>query len=332
MTIARPIMIVDGFNLFIRHFLVNESVDAAGEAVGGVIGFLKTLRWLCYQQVPAEVFIVWEQGGGSPRRRHIFPEYKANRAKQKDFNDLYKADGRLNPAANQENKAKQLAILTKALGFLPMCQLYVKDVECDDVIAWLVKNKFVARDNEKMVVSSDKDFFQLLEDDKVKIYDLTRKIILDQKYVKDTFGISPRNITLARTIAGDQSDNIDGVSGVGLKTVANRFPELISDTEDFDIDWLMARCKTLMEENKKVPKAIENISQNRELIKRNWDLMFLSNGSLAASQIAKLNGRIDDFKPVLNKIEYLKTLTAADIPVTIDLDKLSSEVHFLIHS
>jgi len=326
----RPILIVDGFNLFIRHFVVNESVDTTGELIGGVVGFLKSMRWICSQLSPSQVFIVWEQGGGSARRRHIFPEYKANRAKQKDFSNLYKANGKINALSDQKNKAKQLQILTKALGYLPVCQLYVPDVECDDVIAWLVKNKFVTSHADKVIVSSDKDFFQLLENPKVKIYNLDKKIILDGSYVKENFEISARNFVLARTVVGDPSDNVDGIDGIGLKTVANRFPELLNDAVDYDIDWLYQRAKEIKEGSKKPIKAIESLLENREKVERNWHLMFLSNGSLSANQIAKLNGRIDEFKPVLNKIEYLKVLTSSDIAVTIDMDKISNELYYLV--
>src|SRR5574337_465032 len=80
-TEKRPIVIIDGFNVFVRHFVVNESVTTTGEPCGGVVGFLKFLYWVTNNIVPSKLYVVWEQGGGSPRRKKIYPEYKANRAK-----------------------------------------------------------------------------------------------------------------------------------------------------------------------------------------------------------------------------------------------------------
>jgi 5'-3' exonuclease len=56
----RPIVVVDGMNLFVRHFAVNESVTTSGEPCGGVVGFIKALYGLTCQFAPARVYVVWE--------------------------------------------------------------------------------------------------------------------------------------------------------------------------------------------------------------------------------------------------------------------------------
>ena len=78
----RPILVVDALNLFMRHFVVNPAMSDAGVHVGGWIGFLRSLRLLAEKIAPSQIIVAWE-GGGSPRRRAIFADYKSNRRPQK---------------------------------------------------------------------------------------------------------------------------------------------------------------------------------------------------------------------------------------------------------
>lgn len=326
----RPIIIIDAMNIFLRHYMVNQSVSTQGEAIGGILGFLKSIYYLARDNMPEKLFVVWEQGGACPRRKSIFPEYKANRAKQKDFTGIYAEDGnKFNPMNNPKNKAFQIKVLTTALNNLPICQLYVPEVECDDVIAYLVKNKLSEEPNDKIIVSSDKDFFQLMEDPKVKIYDVGKKMLLTQSYVKETYNISARNITLARSMAGDPSDNLPGVPGIGLKTIAKRFTDLASEDNDYDTDWLIGKCNEIIQAGSNV-KCYKEIIDNEQLIRRNWQLMFLGHSALNLTQMSRVDYRLNDFTPKLNHIEYLKTFTAADIPITRDIDMVGAGLKCLI--
>ncbi len=65
---SRPILLIDGLNLFMRHFVVNPTIDESGNHIGGVVGFLKSLGYLVTRVNPSRVVIAWE-GGGSSRRR-----------------------------------------------------------------------------------------------------------------------------------------------------------------------------------------------------------------------------------------------------------------------
>ena len=64
----RPVLIVDGLNLFMRHFVVNPAMSESGQHIGGFLGFLKGLWHLCDRIGPSKIIVVWESGG-SPRRR-----------------------------------------------------------------------------------------------------------------------------------------------------------------------------------------------------------------------------------------------------------------------
>ena len=69
------VLLVDGLNMFMRHYAANPSMTNNGDAVGGVVGFLRGIGNLCMQFNPEQVHVFWE-GGGSLRRRAIYKDYK----------------------------------------------------------------------------------------------------------------------------------------------------------------------------------------------------------------------------------------------------------------
>ena len=73
------VLVVDGFNTFIRAFSVNPSLNEDGSHVGGLVGFLKSIRFTINKLKPTRCVIVFDGKGGSNRRRKIYPEYKQNR-------------------------------------------------------------------------------------------------------------------------------------------------------------------------------------------------------------------------------------------------------------
>jgi len=74
----RPVVFVDAYGLMIRHYAANPAISMHGHHVGGVVGFLKSIRWLADKFLPEDIYIVWESGG-SAKRRSIYPDYKNRR-------------------------------------------------------------------------------------------------------------------------------------------------------------------------------------------------------------------------------------------------------------
>lgn len=332
-SLSRPIIIIDGLNIFLRSYMVNETMNANGELYGGTVGFLKSIKFFLRTFSPKKIIVVWEQGGGCPKRKHIYPEYKANRVKQKDFEGMYSDRDQL--MSDVKTKTKQLQCLTDALGTLPIHQVYLQDTEADDVIAYLVKHKFgkysTEKDTTKIVVSSDKDFYQLLEDPTVKVYSPGTKLTINREDIIKTYNIAPVNFCLARSLCGDVSDNIPGIEGIGLKTVAKRFDLAVSDKE-YSIELLLKEAKEKIEQagKKKLPVCYHNILESEEIIKRNWKLMYLDSVSLAPNQVNKINHRIDNmFEPIINKLQFIKTFSEHDLPVTDDMIYMLNDIKIL---
>ena len=80
------VLIIDGLNTFIRGFAVNPAMNDDGLHIGGLIGFLRSVRYTCDILKPSRCIIVFDGKGGSPKRRKIYPEYKANRKVKSKLN------------------------------------------------------------------------------------------------------------------------------------------------------------------------------------------------------------------------------------------------------
>jgi 5'-3' exonuclease len=282
-------------------------MSSHGYQVGGIVGFLKTLHKVINDTHPKAIYVAWESGGSS-RRRSLFSEYKANRKPEK-LNRFYEDD----IPDTEENKSQQIRTLAKLLKLLPVCQVYVPNCEGDDVIAFLAKRKFAAA--KKLIVSSDKDFYQLL-DDSIEIYNLHKKIIIKKEDVIKEYKITPQNFALAKAFCGDVSDNIPGIDGIGFKTLVKRIP-LFGSERDVLIDEVIDYCTVNQKKSGVYSKVLESI----DLIKRNWQLVYLDSTMISASQISKIEFIVDNYKPSANKVEFMKLLIEEGI-TTFDVESL----------
>lgn len=287
------LLILDASNVFIRNYCAVPQMDTNGNHVGGTIGFLKTVSSLTYRLTPSKIIVVWE-AGGSTRRRKLYPEYKQGRKPLKT-NRFYE-DG---IPDTEENKVYQTVILTKLLKALPICQVYVPNCEADDVIAWICKN--TNEEMEKIIVSSDKDFYQLL-DDKVKIWNPAKKVFYSQEDAVKDFSISPINFPLARAFAGDKSDNIPGAERIGLKTLAGKF-NLSGD--EVMLEEVLERARK-ESEKKRSPKMWKTIQESEDIVRRNLKLMKLNSAMLSVGQVSDINKHLDSFDPKIRKMKFLQ--------------------------
>lgn len=315
---SRPILLIDSMNLFIRNYMANPQMDREGHAIGGAVGYLKSLASYVKKMSPTKVCIVWESGG-SPRRLKLYPEYK-NKSRPKRTNRFY---GDAIPDTD-DNEDYQKQIILKLLQYLPVSQIHVENCEADDVIGYLCKTTY--KDEEKIIVSSDKDFYQLL-DDKTKIYRPGKKVFYKESDMLEEFSITPENFVLAKAFNGDNSDNIPGVERVGFKTLTKRFP---LNEGKVEIDEIIEKSKKHVEEDKKPLVMYENIAKSEELIRRNIRLMSLDDKLLSVDQVQLINRIIREFRPQYNKIKFWRNYLNLGLD-GLDVEKLCSCFHFLIN-
>ena len=296
-----PILIIDGMNVFIRHYIRHPGMSTHGYHVGGMLGTLNSLASLIDLLRPSVVYFVWESGGNS-RRRMLLPDYKRGRKPPK-LNRYYEDD----IPDSMENRVYQIKHLISMLELLGVCQLFIEDCEADDVIGYICRNTF--KDMKKVVASSDRDFYQLI-DDKTMQYSWSSRKFIDSNAVRKEMGVIPANFVTARTFTGDSSDNIPGVKGVGFKTLLKSVPQLAGD-EELSIKDIIKHCESNRGSGL---KTYEKLYEHSADAKRNWRIMYLDVSNLAAQQIRKIESIIDDFKPSLDKMKLMRLMIDEGLP------------------
>lgn len=307
----KPVLILDSLNVFIRHFIANPSMAITGEHVGGIIGFLTGLGNLCEQFSPSRVVIVWESGG-SIKKRGADPEYKNGRHPAK-LNRYYGDD----LPATSENHAMQMSFLVKALGYLPVTQVYVRDCEADDIIGYISQYSFGS--TRTILVSSDKDLYQLI-DDRVQQWSPGQKKLISCQDVVDKFGVSPENFCSARVFVGDSGDSIEGVKGVGFKNITKMFPEL-AQSNFVSHSQIIQHAKEMCAAGNK-GQVVTRLSEAQQLGDKNWKLMYLSTSRLAGDQIKKLNDQLEK-RGKSDKMALMRLL------INAGMQKFDIDRHFL---
>jgi len=296
------ILIVDGLNVFMRHFAANPATNENGDHVGGVVGFLRGLHHLVDLITPKEVFVIWE-GGGSARRRSIDSTYKNNRRPIR-LNRWY--DNSDMPSTVQ-NRNYQINLIIEFLRKAPIKQVYVSDCEADDVIGYL--SKYSYHDENIAIVSSDKDYYQLVCD-RIKIWSPGQKKFIDSAAVLHKFGISANNFCVARCFCGDSSDGISGAKGVGFRSLAKRFPEL-KLVESQSVDEIV-NSAVKKQKNSKL-KIYESIIEYAEIARRNWRLMYLGTNNLSASQVQQILFQSEEPRGTSDKLGFMRLLARHQI-------------------
>jgi 5'-3' exonuclease len=217
------VLIIDGLNLFLRNFAVLNYINPQGTHVGGLSGFLRSLGSLVKQIKPTAVYIVFDGIGSSLNRKSLIPEYKSGRNTTRVNANIFE---RLDD--ENESKADQIGRLIQYLQCLPVKILSMDKVEADDIIAFLSVEMTKNEKTKAYIVSSDKDFLQLV-DDNITVYAAMEKEFYTPKKVKEKYGVESYNFLTYKIMMGDNSDKIPGIKGLGPKKLPKMFPQLFED-------------------------------------------------------------------------------------------------------
>ena len=288
------VLIVDGLNTFIRSFAVNPSINDDGLHIGGLTGFLRSIRYTSDILKPSRVIVVFDGKDGSKRRRKLYPEYKQNRKVKKRLNR--NVDWGTAPADEEQSMRQQSGRLIEYLEQLPLTLVSIDGIEADDTMAYISQQLLPKSDC--ILMSTDKDFLQLV-DDRVKVWSPTKKKLYNKQTVLEEFGIPSRNILTYRILDGDKSDNINGVQGVGLKSLIKYIPKITED-EDFDVRNLLE----FVENSDSKIKLLENIKNSSNIIKRNYLLMQLQKVDIPKHTMRKIQNTINGDVPQLVKYKF----------------------------
>lgn len=273
------ILIIDGLNTFLRAFAVNPTRNEDGLHIGGIGGCLKSIGYAVKKFNPTRCIIIFDGKGGSKQRKKIFGDYKSGRSsggynRNYDFKD----------EDAEEARKRQILRTIEYLQCLPVTLMSINYIEADDAIAYLSKQVYDDKEeNEKIIMSSDRDFLQLVDDD-IKIWSPTKKILYDRETVIDEYGVPPRNFIIWRMIDGDKSDSIPGVKYVGQKKVQRKLGELIEREEPQRVDDVIEYSEERIDES----TTYERIVENEDIMRRNWRLMQLYNVDISAEKKSQI--------------------------------------------
>ncbi len=204
-------LLVDGDNLFKIGFHGAKDVYNDGAHVGGVFHFVNILRKFLEEHNHDKVVVFWDGDSNSSIRKSIYPQYKANR--RQDMNE-YKYESYL----YQKSRIKQY------LEEVFVRQVEMVNNEADDLIAYYCK---ISKNENIIIFSADKDLTQLISE-RVTIYSpITKQYFKNGDMISiNKVDIPHYNVLLTKIFTGDKSDNINGIEGLGEKTLIKFFPQV----------------------------------------------------------------------------------------------------------
>ncbi|KIG12054.1 DNA polymerase I [Enhygromyxa salina] len=207
------LFLIDANNFLFRAYHALPMLTAPdGTPVNAIHGYVRMVQAVRKEFAPQYLLAVFDAQGGTSWRRAIYAEYKANRPPPPD--DL----------------VPQIPLVREATAALSIPWLEHEDLEADDLIAAYAEHG-AKQGLEVVVVSSDKDLMQLVRgpDDvregSVRLWDTMKNRRVGPDQVVEKFGVGPELLGDLLALAGDSSDNIPGVPGIGPKTATGLLQE-----------------------------------------------------------------------------------------------------------
>ena len=258
--------LIDGSGYIFRAYyaLPPLSRKSDGLPTGAVSGFCSMLFKLLEDsksnqnlQKPSHFAVIFDSARKT-FRNEIYKDYKANRSEPPD--DL----------------APQFDYIRKSVLAFNLPSVELINYEADDLIATYV-DKILEKGSKVTIVSSDKDLMQLYKKD-VRIFDPMKNKFISEEDIEKKFGVDANKVIDVQALAGDSSDNVPGVPGIGVKTAA----ELINKYGNLE----------------KLLKSIHEIKQNkrRETLIENKDKAVISKKLVTLKNDAPVKQNLEDFK------------------------------------
>jgi DNA polymerase-1 len=243
------LLLLDGHSLTYRAFfaLPTDMATASGQVTNAVFGFTSMLINLLRDHQPDTIAVAFDRA--EPTFRHeVVPSYKAQREAAPDI------------------LRQQLGLVRRVLEALGIPMVDHPGFEADDVIATLATE---ARDRgeQVIVVTGDRDTYQLVEDPLVKVLynrrGVSDYVLYDEDGIRTRTGVSPAQYPQYAALRGDPSDNLPGVPGVGEKTAARLI------TTHGGLDGVFSSLDHL------TPKLRQSLAEHEAAVRRNAEVMVL---------------------------------------------------------
>jgi DNA polymerase-1 len=280
------LLLLDGNSLTYRAFfaLPTDMATASGQVTNAVFGFTSMLINLLRDHRPTAIAVAWDRPEPTFRHDEV-PTYKAQREEAPDI------------------LRQQIGLVRQVCDALKITMLEAPGYEADDIIATLATR---SRDNgdDVIIVTGDRDTYQLVEDPHVKVLynrrGVSDYVLYDEAGIKERTGVTPAQYPEYAAMRGDPSDNLPGVPGVGEKTAA----KLINDHGD--LDGIFANVE------KCTPKLRQNLSAAEEQVRLNAKVMVLLRDVPVECDLDDLARRPFDPEEVRNLFNFLEFRTLYD--------------------
>jgi len=238
----KKLVLIDGSSLLYRsYYAIRFLTNSEGFPTNAIYGFVMSLKKLMDKENPDYLGIVFDTKG--PTERHkIFTEYKAHRKPM------------------PEDLVVQIPLLKKIIDAMNIATFEHSDYEADDILGTFAR-KASREDIQTIIVTTDKDLLQMV-DQNTSVYNPTKDLRMDEKTVKEHFGVSPSQVIDVLALWGDSSDNIPGVPGIGEKTAKS----LISRFES--LDNLLDNLSEIKKESvrTKIENNLKELQLSRQLV------------------------------------------------------------------
>lgn len=297
------VLIIDSMNTFIRSFAMLKTMNpVSGNHVGGLIGFLRSVGYLVRTHNPTRVICVFDGAGSSTHRKNINPEYKAQRIHTRITNwGLFD-----NKAQEYASMSLQLGRLVEYLQCLPFHLISIDKMEADDIMAHIAQD-LGKGSNKVTIVSSDKDFLQIINDN-IQVYAPIKKVLITDKNVREHIQVPVENYLVVKALLGDKSDNLEGIKGLGPKTLYKEFPEIMN-TPGTGLDYIFEVCESKLEDKLVFAKIIDSWDK----VETNYELMNIKDSGLSEKEVGMVESVLNSPVPKLFSGGFLQLLEQDEI-------------------
>ena len=306
----KKIVLIDGNNLMFRSYYAtaytgNVMKNSKGFPTNALYGFVGMMNKIIHEEKPEYVAVAFDIGKNFRKQKY----------------ETYK-DGR---SETPEELKAQMPIAREILDGMGIKHFELEPYEADDIIGTFVKMCEEDTEYEALIVSSDKDLLQLISDEtQVKLLKQKDYIRYNHKNFVEDWGFEPIRMIDYKALAGDPSDNIPGVKGIGDKTAINLLKQYDTIEDIYEhIDEIKGKMKEKLEADKEsafISKEIATIYRDVPLDVNLDDVIYHGPDFVLLNKIYEnlefysfIKKNVESSTPVENEIKFINVKSIEDL-------------------